>query len=98
VILAMAAIEEIYDAAARAGLLTAAECAGTVVRVDFRAPDEDVLDGLGVSRGYTIRYPAQRLGLAAGDELTVAGHPYRVRAVRQVGDGSECRATLTRIT
>jgi len=93
----MATIEDLYDASARAGLLTAAECAGVVVWVDFRAPDEDVLDGLGVSRGYTIRYPAQRLALTTGDELTIDRERYRVREVRQVGDGSECRATLTRL-
>ena len=94
----MATITDLYDAAAHAGLLTAAECAGVVVWVDFRAPDEDVLDGLGVSRGYTIRYPAQRLALTTGDELTIDRERYRVREVRQLGDGSECRATLTRIT
>jgi len=98
VILAVATIEDLYDAAAQAGLLTAAEFAGVVVRVDFRAPDEDVLEGLGVSRGYTIRYPRHRLSLATGDELTIDGQRYRVREVRQLGDGSECRATLSRVT
>ena len=93
----MATLEDLYDAAAQAGLLTAADCAGVVVWVDFRAPDEDVLDGLGVSRGYTLRYPAQRLLLATGDELTIEGQIYRVREVRQLGDGSECRATLARL-
>jgi len=88
----------LFDATAQAGLLTAAECAGVVVWVDFRAPDEDVLDGLGVSRKYTIRYPAQRLALSSGDELTIDRERYRVREVRQVGDRSECRATLTRLT
>ena len=88
---------DLYDAAAQAGLLTAAEFSGTVVWVDFRAPDEEVLDGLGVSRGYTIRYPAQRLALTTGDELTIDRERYRVREVRQLGDGSECRATLTRL-
>ncbi len=39
-----------------------------------------------------------RLSLATGDELTINGESYRVREVRQVGDGSECRASLTRIT
>ena len=90
-------IEALYDAAANAALLTAAEFAGVVIWVDFRAPDEDVLDGLGVSRGYTIRYPRRRLSLATGDELTIDGQRYRVREVRQLGDGSECRAILTRL-
>jgi len=63
---------------------------------DFRAPDEDVLNGLGVSRGYTLRYPQNRLTLKSGDELVVAAVNYRVREVTQLGDGSECRASLTR--
>jgi hypothetical protein len=35
--------------------------------------------------------------LATGDDLTIDGQRYRVREVRQLGDGSECRATLTRL-
>ena len=67
------------------------------VSVQFRAPDEDVLNGLGVSRDYSIRYPRSRLSLTAGNELEVAGVSYRVREVTQLGDGSECRASLTRL-
>jgi len=91
-------VNMLYDAAAQAGLLKAATFAGVVVWVDFRAPDEDVLDGLGISRKYTVRYPVERLALTTGDELTIDSARYRVREVRQVGDGSECRATLTRLT
>ena len=87
----------LYDAAAHSGLLTAVTFGTAEVMVDFRAPDEDVLDGLGVSRGYTIRYPQSRLALTAGNELLVAGVTYRVREVTQLGDGSECRASLTRL-
>lgn len=91
-------IEALYDAAANAGLLTRAVFAGTEVMVDFRAPDEDVLDGLGVSRNYTIRYPVSRLPLlAAGNTLEIAGQPYRVREVTAMGDGTEARASLTRL-
>ncbi len=90
-------LNRLYDVAANAALLTAAAFGGAVVWVDFRAPDEDILDGLGVSREYTIRYPVDRLSLATGDELTIDGQSYRVREVRQLGDGSECRATLTRL-
>ena len=88
---------ELYDAAAASGLLTPASVGSVVVMVDFRAPDDDVLDGLGVSRGYTIRYPSNRLALAAGDELVITGATYRVREVTRLGDGSECRATLMRV-
>jgi hypothetical protein len=66
--------------------------------VDFRAPDEDVLDGLGVNRNYTIRYPLSRLPLlAAGNALEIAGITYRVREVSAMGDGTEARASLTRL-
>ena len=66
--------------------------------VEFRAPDETILDGLGVSTDYGIRYPASRLaGLAQGDTLEIGGVLYRVRDVRAVGDGSEHRASLARL-
>lgn len=88
----------LYDAAANAGLLTRAVIGGTEVMVDFRAPDEDVLDGLGVSRNHTIRYPVSRLPLlAAGNTLEIAGQTYRVREVTAMGDGTEGRASLTRL-
>lgn len=88
----------LYDAAANAGLLTRAVIGGTEVMVDFRAPDEDVLDGLGVSRNHTIRYPVNRLPLlAAGNTLEIAGQTYRVREITATGDGSEARASLTRL-
>ena len=88
----------LYDAAATAGLLTRAVIGGTEVMVDFRAPDEDVLDGLSVSRNHTIRYPVSRLPLlAAGNTLEIAGQTYRVREITAMGDGSEARASLTRL-
>lgn len=94
----MSGIEALYDAAARAGLLTPAVIAGTTVHVDFRAPDEAVLDGLGISRDYSIRYPRSRLpSLATGDTLNIAGGTYRVRDLTALGDGSEVRASLTRL-
>lgn len=91
-------VETLYDAAANAGLLTRAVIGGTEVMVDFRAPDEDVLDGLGISRNHTIRYPVSRLPLlAAGNTLEIAGQTYRVREVTAMGDGTEARASLTRL-
>jgi hypothetical protein len=91
-------VETLYDAAANAGLLTRAVIGGSEVMVDFRAPDEDVLDGLGVSRNHTIRYPVSRLPLlAAGHTLEIAGQTYRVREVTALGDGTEARASLTRL-
>ena len=94
----MAGIETLYDAAASAGLLIRAVSGSLEVMVDFRTPDEDVLDGLGVNRNYTIRYPLSRLPLlAAGNSLDIAGITYRVREVSAMGDGTEARASLTRM-
>ena len=76
-------------------MLTPAVIGGTEVLVDFRAPDVEVLDGLGFSSDYAIRYPADEVMLDTGHELVIGGVTYRVREVRAVGDGSECRATLT---
>jgi hypothetical protein len=66
--------------------------------VEFRAPDETVLDGLGLSTEDALRSSASDFeGLAAGDIVTVHGEGYRVREVRAVGDGSEKRASLTKL-
>ncbi len=94
----MSFIEDVYDAAARSGLLTQAIIEGTEIMVDFRAPDEDVLDGLGVNRNYAIRYPVSRLpSLASGNTLNILGQSYRVREITVMGDGTEARASLTRL-
>jgi hypothetical protein len=91
-------IERLYEAAARAGLLKtvtwvpAEGAEPQTAFVDFRAPDETVLEGLGLSTDYGIRYPASVLaGLASGVTVVIAGQAYRVREVRAVGDGSEKR-------
>jgi hypothetical protein len=97
-------IEALYAAAEHAGMLLEAIWSHgngdppVTVKVDFQAPDEAVLDGLALSADYAIRYPAKRLpGLVAGDTLTINGQTYRVRETRVLGDGSEKRATLTRL-
>jgi len=87
----------LYEAAGNAGLLTPAAIGGAEVLVDFRAPDTEVLDGLGLSSDYAIRYPADEVLLDSGHELVIGGVTYRVREVRAIGDGSECRATLMRL-
>lgn len=88
----------LYEAAARAGLLTPAVVGSVEILVDFRAPDVEVLDGLGLSADYAVRYPASEVVLNRGHELVIGGETYRVREVRAIGDGSECRATLMRLT
>jgi hypothetical protein len=88
---------ELYAAAGRAGLLSTAVIGGADVLLDFRASDVEVLDGLGLSTDYVIRYPADEVLLDIGHELVIGGNTYRVRDVRAIGDGSECRATLMRV-
>ena len=100
----MALIDALYTAADQAGLLTEAVwlpsngSPSMSAKVDFRAADETVLDGLGLSTDYSVRYPASALGgLTLGETLVIDGQTYRVREVRAIGDGSEQRATLTRL-
>jgi len=91
-------VEFLYAAAANAGLLKSASIGDKQVFVDLRAPDEDVLGGMGISRDYAIRYPLAWLpALAAGSELAIGGNTYRVREVLAMGDGSEMRAQLTQL-
>lgn len=94
----MVSLTDLYAAAGRAGLLTPATIGNAEVLVDFRAPDAEVLDGLGLSSDYAIRYSASDVMLDTGHELVIDGVMYRVREVRLVGDGSEARASLTRLT
>jgi hypothetical protein len=90
-------VEAFYLAAQSAGLLTQVHTNGSSVYCAFRAPDETVLDGLALSRDYQIDYPASWLTLAPGDTVEVAGSIYQVRDVRAIGDGTERRASLSRI-
>ena len=90
-------VADLYDAAARCGLLTAVKIGAVTVQAAFRAPDESVLDGLSLSRDYQIEYPTSRLTLSQGDAVEIAGQSYRVREVRQIRDGSESVATLSRL-
>ena len=97
-------IEALYAAAEHAGMLQEAIWSPgngdlpVTIKVDFQAPDEAVLDGLALSADYAIRYPAKRLpDLVAGEILTIKSQTYRVREIRALGDGSEKRATLTRL-
>lgn len=92
----MVDVADLYDAAARAGLLTPVKAGTRIVECGFRARDETVLDGLALSRDYEIEYPTAWLALAAGDTVEIGGMTYRVREVRLVRDGSESVAKLAR--
>ena len=93
----MVGVADLYDAAARAGLLTPVKVGTLIVECGFRAPDETVLDGLALSRDYEIEFPTGRLLLVVGDTVEIAGQSYRVREVIALGDGNECRARLARL-
>jgi hypothetical protein len=93
----MGTIEDLYAAAAAAGLLVEAEIAGHTVWVEFRAPEEPVLDGFALSSEYALRLPASAVpGLGIGDPVAIAGIAYRVRDLRALGDGAERRVLLSR--
>ena len=93
----MTSVEPFYEAAQRAGLLTAVSVGAVTVHCAFRAPDETVLDGFALSRDYQLDYPASWLTLAPGDTVIIGSTAYQVRDVRAIGDGSERRASLSQI-
>ena len=100
----MGIVEQIYESAANAGLLK--DCLwrpsdGSPTQrfsVGFAAPDDTVLDGLSLSTEYAMTYPSTVfVGLAPREPVEIDGVTFLVRALRAVGDGSEMRATLTRV-
>ena len=100
----MGIVEQIYKAATNAGLLK--DCLwrpsdGSPTQrfsVGFAAPDDTVLDGLSLSTEYVMTYPASIfIGLAQREPVEIDGVIFLVRELRAVGDGSEMRATLTRV-
>jgi hypothetical protein len=100
----MGIVEQIYESAANAGLLK--DCLwrpsdGSPTQrfsVGFAAPDDTVLDGLSLSTEYVMTYPASIfIGLAQREPVVIDGVTFLVRELRAVGDGSEVRATLTRV-
>lgn len=93
----MASVADLYDAAEQAGLLTPVTVGAVTLACGFRAPDEAVLDGLALSREYRIEFPTMRLTLQSGDTVEIGGSLFRVREVRQRGDGSESWASLPRL-
>lgn len=90
-------VTDLYEAADRSGMLTAVTVAMATIQCAFRAPDETVLDGLALSRDYHIEYPTVWLTLAIGDLVEIEGQSYRVREVRQIRDGRESVASLSKL-
>lgn len=97
-------LELIYTAAWHAGLLQPClwrppdDRPPISTMVGVQAPDVTVLDQLAVGTDTTITFPTTALpGLTRGEVVEVDGVSYRVRDLRAVGDGSEIRASLTRL-
>lgn len=90
-------VTDLYEAAARSQLLTPVTVGTATIQCAFRAPDEVVLDGLALSRDYHIEYPTVWLTLTIGNVVNIAGEAYKVREVRQLRDGSESSATLSKL-
>lgn len=90
-------VTDLYEAADRSGMLTAVTVGMATIQCAFRAPDETVLDGLALSRDYHIEYPTVWLTLAIGDLVEIEGQSYRVREVRQIRDGRESVASLSKL-
>ena len=100
----MGIVEQIYASAANAGLLKDCQWRpsdGSPTQrhpVGFAAPDDTVLDGLSLSTEYAMTYPSTVfVGLAPREPVEIDGVTFLVRELRAVGDGSEMRATLTRV-
>ncbi len=98
----MGLVEQVYAAAANAGLLRdchwqpSGDSPAEQHPVGFSAPDDTVLDGLALNTDYAITYPASVfVGLAVRDTVVIDGVTYQVRDVRGLADGSEMRAKLT---
>ena len=97
-------ISTLYSAAANAGLLK--DCIwhpsdGAPAQrhsVGFFSPDDTVLDGMMLNTDFVMTFPASALkGIAQRDPVEIDGVTFLVRELRAVGDGSEMRATLTRV-
>lgn len=57
-----------------------------------------MLEGLSLSTEYVMTFPASVLvGLAARETVEIDDQMFQIRKIRAVGDGSERRATLSRI-
>jgi hypothetical protein len=72
--------------------------AAQTANVILDAPTEPVFGGEVLSDDYMMTYPKTSLpGVRKGDVGTVGGVQYRVREVRQAGDGLVKTATLTKV-
>jgi hypothetical protein len=94
-------IQQIYQAAARAGLLKNVRWysrtkGSKALSVEWRESDDSMLHDLVVGTNITMTAPSADLaGLQQGDRIVTGQREYAVREVRAIHDGSETRATLS---
>ncbi len=94
-------IQQIYKAAARAGLLRSvtlisAKQASRNVWVEWRESDDSILHDLVLATEITMTFPTVELaGIRQSDLIVADGKRYQVRDVRAIHDGSETRARLS---
>ena len=97
----MSLIQQIYQAAARAGLLKTVRWYSSrqhskSLCVEWRESDDTMLHNHVLGTDITMTGPSAELeGLKQGDWIMVGQVRYSVRDVRLIHDGSETRATLS---
>jgi hypothetical protein len=93
-------IEQIYQAAARAGLLKSVRWisrtqSSKTLFVEWRESDDSMLHNLVVGTDITMTGPSVEFaGIAQGDRIVMGRREFNVRDVRLIHDGSETRVTL----
>ena len=93
-------ITQIYQAAARAGLLQRVRWISRTqssksLWVEWRESDESLLHDLVVRTDITMTGPSVDLaGMAQGDLIVMGRREFKVREFRLIHDGSETRVTL----
>lgn len=93
-------IEQIYQAAARAGLLKSVwwisrTQSSKTLFVEWRESDDTMLHNMVVGTDITMTAPSVDLaGLQQGDRIVMGRREFNVRDIRLLHDGSETRATL----
>lgn len=96
----MSLIQQIYQAAARAGLLKSVRWYSSTqvsksLYVEWRESDDSMLHDLVVGTDITMTGPSVELeGIQQGDLIVAGQRQFKVRDVRLIHDGSETRATL----
>ena len=100
----MGFVEQIFAAAASAGLLKTAlwqpadGSAPQTQSVGFSAADTNLFDGLALGTDIEMSFPASVfVGITVRDGVVIDGVRFQVRDLRAVGDGSERRARLSRL-